>query len=85
MNYVGNKYKYLKQLHEIFPKSINNFIDLFCGGTDVSINTPAITKYANDINTNIIDIYKSSYAQTVNCTSKNKKNIFCQTTINPLI
>ena len=29
----------------------------------------------------IIDIYKSSYAQTVNCTSKNKKNIFCQTTI----
>ena len=59
MNYVGNKYKYLKQLHEIFPKSINNFIDLFCGGTDVSINTPAITKYANDINTNIIDIYKS--------------------------
>lgn len=59
MNYVGNKYKYLKQLHEIFPKSINNFIDLFCGGTDVSINTPAITKYANDINTNIINIYKS--------------------------
>lgn len=58
MNYVGNKYKLLKQLHEFFPKSINNFIDLFCGGTDVSINTLALNKFANDINDNIIEIYK---------------------------
>lgn len=57
MNYVGNKYKLLKQIQPLFPTNINNFIDLFCGGTDVSINTEAINKYANDINTNIINIY----------------------------
>lgn len=59
MNYTGNKYKQMNQLHNIFPNNINNLIDLFCGGTDVSINTPAINKYANDINENIINIYKS--------------------------
>ena len=59
MNYVGNKYKLLKQLHTFFPKSINNFVDLFCGGTDVSINTMAQHKFANDINVNIINIYKA--------------------------
>lgn len=59
MNYMGNKYKLLKQLYTYFPKNINNFIDLFCGGTDVSINTPAKIKYANDINTNIIEIYQA--------------------------
>ena len=59
MNYVGNKYKLLKQLHIFFPKSINNLIDLFCGGTDVSINTQAKYKFANDINQNVINIYKA--------------------------
>lgn len=65
MNYVGNKYKYLSQLHAFFPKNINNFIDLFCGGTDVSINTPALNKYANDINSNIIEIYKTFQEKSI--------------------
>ena len=65
MNYVGNKYKYLPQLYQFFPKNINNFIDLFCGGTDVSINTPAINKYANDINSNIIEIYKAFQEKSI--------------------
>ena len=65
MNYVGNKYKYLAQLHTFFPKNINNFIDLFCGGTDVSINTPALHKYANDINANIIEIYKAFQKKSI--------------------
>lgn len=59
MNYIGNKYKLLNQLYQYFPTTINNFIDLFCGGLDVSINTIANNKYANDINENIINIYKS--------------------------
>lgn len=65
MNYTGNKYKLLKQLHEFFPSQINNFIDLFCGGTDVSINTPAINKFANDINSKIIDIYKTFQIKSI--------------------
>ena len=65
MNYVGNKYKLLKQLYPLFPTNINNFIDLFCGGTDVSINTQAVNKYANDINTNIVDIYKVFQSKSI--------------------
>ena len=59
MNYPGNKYKLLKQLYNFFPSNINNFIDLFSGGLDVSINIKAVNIYANDINSNIINIYKA--------------------------
>lgn len=65
MNYVGNKYKLLSQLHTIFPKNIHNLIDLFCGGLDVSINTPAKFKFANDINENVINIYKSFQEKSI--------------------
>lgn len=65
MNYVGNKYKLLSQLHAIFPKNIHNLIDLFCGGLDISINTPAKFKFANDINENIINIYKSFQEKSI--------------------
>lgn len=70
MNYPGNKYKLLPQLLPLFPNKINNFIDLFCGGLDVSCNVEAKTIYANDINTPLIDIYKSfqliSYEELIN-------------------
>lgn len=59
MNWPGCKYKYLNQLYPIFPNNINNFIDLFCGGLDVICNIPAIKKYANDIDKNLINIYKN--------------------------
>lgn len=65
MNYVGNKYKYLPQIYQYFPSNINNFIDLFAGGLDVSINTSAKKKYANDINSNIINIYKEFQAHSI--------------------
>lgn len=57
-NYMGNKYRQLSQLLDIFPDNINNFLDLFCGGCDVSINTPAITITAVDNNKYVIDILK---------------------------
>lgn len=65
MNYIGNKYKILKQIQPLFPTHINNFIDLFCGGLDVSINTEAINKYANDINTNVINIYTTFQTKSI--------------------
>ena len=58
MNWPGNKFKLLKQLEPLFPPNINNFIDLFCGGLDVSCNTTANYKYANDMNNYLINIYK---------------------------
>ena len=61
MNYIGNKHKLLDKLFEHFPKGTDCFVDLFCGGCDVSINykPPNLkTVYANDINYHVIDIYK---------------------------
>ena len=34
-------------------------VDLFCGGMDVTINTDAKKHYANDINTSVVDIFKT--------------------------
>lgn len=57
-NYIGNKYKLLPQILPLFPKSIDLFVDMFCGGLDVTINSIAKNKIANDINHFVIDIVK---------------------------
>lgn len=59
MNYTGGKYKLLKQILPLFPDNINGrFIDLFCGGLDITINTKAKKIIANDINRKVIEIYQ---------------------------
>ncbi|WP_370769446.1 Dam family site-specific DNA-(adenine-N6)-methyltransferase [Ruminococcus callidus] len=55
-NYIGNKYRIINSIQECFPEHIDTFVDLFCGGCDVSINTQANTIYANDINYHVIGI-----------------------------
>ena len=32
LNYTGGKYKLLPQILPLFPKDIDVFVDLFCGG-----------------------------------------------------
>ena len=59
MNYIGNKYRLLPQMLELFPKTSKNFLDLFAGGLDVSINYDANKKVANDINRYVIGIYET--------------------------
>lgn len=59
MNYIGNKYRILDQIKVYFPDNINNFVDLFYGGLDVTINIETKNKFANDINCFLINIYKS--------------------------
>lgn len=56
LNYIGNKYRTLPQLLQLFPQSINTFIDLFTGGGDVIANINAENKIANDINKPVIEI-----------------------------
>lgn len=58
MNYTGNKYKLLEQILPHFPKDISIFVDLFCGGLDVSLNTKANIIVANDSLVPVIDFYK---------------------------
>lgn len=59
LNYIGGKYKLLKQIIPIFPENIDNFVDLFAGGFNVGINVKANKIYANDINTYVIDILRA--------------------------
>ena len=58
MNYIGGKHKIIRQLKEYFPKNIDTFVDLFCGGLDVAINIKANKTICNDINLYLIAIYK---------------------------
>ena len=66
LNYIGNKYRTLPQLLQIFPKNINTFIDLFTGGGDVVANVTAQYKIANDINKPVIEILQSFQSNSLN-------------------
>lgn len=58
LNYTGGKYKLLPQILPIFPKKINTFVDLFCGGCNVGINVKNANKVIlNDNLTYLIDMY----------------------------
>ena len=48
--YVGDKYKLMPQLINIFPKKIDRLVEPFCGGGSVFLNTPASSYLANDNN-----------------------------------
>ena len=57
LNYIGGKSKILNQIMPLFPKNINNFVDLFAGGCNVGINTNANKIYLNDNMKYLIDMY----------------------------
>ena len=50
LNYTGGKYKLLPQMLPHFPKDIDYFVDLFCGGGNVGINVPCNRVLFNDNN-----------------------------------
>ncbi len=58
LNYTGGKHKLLPQILPLFPKRIESFVDLFAGGCNVAINVDANKIIANDIDKNIIELYK---------------------------
>lgn len=64
MNYIGGKYKLLKQIVPLFPEDIEVFVDLFCGGLDVSLNVKSNVKICNDLEPHIIDFYKNIQQST---------------------
>ncbi len=64
LNYVGNKYRVLPELINLFPKEIHTFVDLCTGGGDVAANIQAKNIIANDINTPIIEILQEFQKRT---------------------
>lgn len=59
LNYTGGKFKLLPQILPLFPKQINTFVDLFCGGCNVGINVEANRVIYNDIDRNLLYIYQT--------------------------
>ena len=48
LNYVGGKYKLLPQMLPLFPDNIHTFVDLFCGGGNVTVNVNSKLIIATD-------------------------------------
>lgn len=57
LNYTGGKYKLLSQILPHFPKDIDYFVDLFCGGGNVGINVPCNKVLFNDNNSIIRNLF----------------------------
>lgn len=57
MNYIGGKYKLLKQILPLIPEDIDCFYDIFCGGCNVGINVPSNKVICNDYFPYIITLY----------------------------
>lgn len=56
--YVGDKYKLMNQLINLFPNEINNYYEPFVGGGTVFLNVNAKKYFLNDINKHLIGIHK---------------------------
>jgi len=65
MNYIGGKYKIIRQIKKYFPPKIDLFVDLFCGGLDVAINTKAKKTICNDLNHYLIEIYREFQKRSI--------------------
>jgi len=59
LNYTGGKFKLLPQILPLFPKNINIFIDLFCGGCNVGLNVDSNFLIYNDLNERLLSLYNT--------------------------
>jgi DNA adenine methylase len=62
LNYIGGKAKLLNQLLPLFPKNIDNFVDLFAGGCNIGMNVNAHKIYCNDNLIYLIEMYRTFQA-----------------------
>ena len=56
--YVGDKYRLVKQLLDLFPTKIDNFYESFAGGGTVFLNIEANRYFLNDIDKHLVNIHK---------------------------
>ena len=57
LNYTGGKFKLLPQLLPLFPKNIDIFVDLFCGGANVGVNVKSNRTILNDTDDNLTYLF----------------------------
>lgn len=56
LNYVGGKFKLLKEILPLFPDKISTFVDLFGGGFNVGINVNAEHIVYNDLENHVVEL-----------------------------
>lgn len=57
LNYTGGKFKLLPQILPLFPKNIDVFVDLFCGGANVGVNVKSNRTILNDTDDNLTYLF----------------------------
>lgn len=74
LNYIGGKARILDQVLPAFPLKIDTFVDLFCGGCNVGINTKANNHVYNDVSPQLIGLIQllakespSRLIKSINC------------------
>lgn len=75
LNYTGNKFRLLEQLHSHFPKQINTMVDLFCGGTTVGLNTECKEVYFIDNEPRVIGLLQFFYQENFETLLNDIENI----------
>ena len=64
MNYMGGKKKLINTLLGLFPKEVDLFVDLFCGGATVGVNAPSKNVVFNDSIKPLVEMYEFMYNHT---------------------
>ena len=59
LNYTGNKSRLLKQLLPLFPKKVERFVDVCCGGGSVGLNSTAKQVVCIDSNVAVIELLRT--------------------------
>ena len=62
INYVGNKYRLIKQIIPLFPKKTSMFVDAFGGSGTVLMNAEADHYIYNDVNPYVSDIVSGLFS-----------------------
>ena len=57
--YVGDKYRLMPQLRQLFPRHISTYVEPFAGGGSSFINTSAGRYIVNDINFYVVELHKT--------------------------
>lgn len=68
LNYTGGKHTLLPQILPYFPKDIDHFIDLFCGGANVGVNVSSNKIILNDKNRkviNLMEMFKDNNSEVI--------------------
>ena len=78
INYVGNKYRLIKQIIPLFPKKISMFVDAFGGSGTVLMNTEADYYIYNDINPYVSSIVSGLFSTSYDEIIKQIENIISE-------